>query len=110
LDHRGSAEWAKPPIAPNVPLSWKGDIQGDVTLRLPVPPRGALDQEAVVMRSCRPAAYRAVGNLDPHLPQLLEGDIAGDMRWASSPWRSALDWPVPARSDTDHVSRETEGK
>ena len=109
-DRVAVAMWATPSVAHNVPLSWEGDVRGDVTLRSGFSTRTVRDRDGrrgvVVLANGVPGRR----NLHGSLPLGSEGDVQGDTRRASSPSESTFLWPTSAQSGTDRPSLPTGGE
>jgi len=97
-----------PSVAHNVPLSWEGDVPGNVTLQPGFSTRTGQarhDRRRVVVL---PNGVSGRRNLQGTLPRASEGDVQGDTHRASSPSESTVLWPTSAHSGT-HRPRQPAG-
>jgi hypothetical protein len=97
-------------VAHNVPLSWEGDVRGDVTLQPGVSVRTVRDRDGCRVAVVLPNGVSGRRNLQGSLTLASEGDVQGDARRASSPSGSTFLWSTSAQPGTHRPSRPTGGE
>jgi hypothetical protein len=101
---------ATPSVAHNVPLSWEGDVLGNVTLRSGSSTRTgqARDDRRRVVPP--PNGVSGRRGLQGTLFWALEGDVQGDTRRASFPSGSTVLWLTSAHLGTHRPSQPAGGE